>query len=247
MIRGLYTAATGMTVQRNKMDVVTNNIANVETSGFKKDTLVSSAFDKVMLQRINDDPNLMVVGPYSFGAHVQQVVTDFGAGSLESTGVPTDLALEGDAFFAVETPAGERYTRAGNFSVNAEGYLVTVDGNYVRSETGRVFVGTDEFGVATDGTVTAGGTPIGRLRIVSFADNTTLRKQGDNLYTGTPAAQTNAFAVRQGFQEASNVNAADEMVNMMTIYRKYEADQKILTMTDETLGMAVNKLGRLGG
>lgn len=253
MIRGLYTAATGMMVQRSKMDVLTNNIVNAETAGYKNDTLVSSAFDSVMLQRI-DDPNISVVGTdvgkYSFGTHVDELVTDFSQGPIEDTGRSTDLALAGDGFFAVETPDGERYTRAGNFTVNAQGYLVTEDGNFVLGKSGRIYVGSSDFSVSSDGTVTGSKAVTDQLRLVSFTDNGNLRKQGDNLYYaygGEQPTETDGCQVRQGAQESSNVEAADSMVDMMTIYRKYEACQKAVTMNDETLGLAVNKLGRLGG
>lgn len=253
MIRGLYTAATGMMVQRKKMDVLTNNIVNAETTGFKSDDVVSSAFDSMMLERIND-PNLSVVGTdigrYSFGTHVEEMVTDFTQGPIEDTGRSTDLALSGDGFFSIETPNGERYTRSGNFSVNAQGYLVTADGNYVLGKSGRIYVGNSNFSVSGDGTVTGDLAATDQLKLVTFTDTGNLRKQGDNLYYAyngeRPQAATDC-SVRQGAQESSNVEAADTMVDMMTIYRKYEACQKAVTMNNETLGLAVNKLGRLGG
>lgn len=253
MVRGLYTAATGMTVQRNRMDVLTNNLANVETTGFKADSLVTSAFDEVMLTRIHD-PNMRAyggsdVGAYSFGTHIDELRTDFTQGSLEETGRTTDLAIQGDGFFAVETAAGERYTRAGNFAVSAEGYLVTPSGNYVLGESGRLYVGSSDFSVAPDGTVTGSAAGEDRLRLVTFDDPGVLRKEGDNLYyayggaAAVPAAQA---SVRQGAQESSNVQAADGMVDLITVYRKYEASQKIVSMTDDTIGIAVN-LGKVGG
>ena len=253
MIRGLYTAATGMMVQRKKMDVLTNNIVNAETTGFKKDDVESSAFDSVMLERIND-PDISIVGTdagqYSFGTHVEETVTNFTQGNIEDTGRSTDLALSGDGFFAIETPNGERYTRAGNFTVNAQGYLVTADGNYVLGKSGRIYVGNSDFSVASDGTVTGNLAVTDQLRLVTFADTGNLRKQGDNLYysyNGEQPRQTTSCSVHQGAQESSNVEAADSVVDMMTVYRKYEACQKAVTMNDETLGLAVNKLGRLGG
>lgn len=253
MIRGLYTAATGMMVQRSKMDVLTNDIVNAETAGFKNDSLISSAFDSVMLERI-DDPNVSVVGTnagkYSFGTHVDEMVTDFSQGDVEDTGRSTDLALEGDGFFSVETASGERYTRAGNFSVNEQGYLVTADGDYVQGKDGRIYVGSSDFSVTSDGTVTGSRAVTDQLKLVTFADTGNLRKQGDSLYyayNGEQPTEATGCSVRQGAQESSNVEAAGSMVDMLTIYRKYEACQKAVTMNDETLSLAVNKLGRLGG
>ncbi len=253
MIRGLYTATTGMMVQRNKMNVLTNNIVNAETTGFKKDNLMSSAFDAVMLERTGD-PNLTLlgrtdVGEYSYGSYAQEVITDFTGGDLEETGKSTDLAIVGDGFFAVETADGERYTRGGNFSVNAEGYLMTGDGNYLLGENGRIYVGSQDFTVANDGTITGQLAEEDKLRLVTFGNPENLRKQGNSLYytyNGEQPIESEASTVRQGMQESSNVDIAEEMVDMITVYRKYEANQKAVTMNDQTLGLAVNKLGRLG-
>ena len=251
MLRGLYTATTGMTVQRAKMDVLTNNIVNASTTGYKKDNLLSSNFEEVLIERIGD-PYLVntseEVGPYSFGTHIDEVYTDFSQGSIEPTETQTDLAITGDGFFAVETPDGERYTRAGNFCVNQEGYLVTADGYYVLGENGRINVGSGEFSVDGEGNIVSGDEARGTLRIVRLEETDGLRKQGDNLYyvfSGEAPADAEDFKIMQGYLESSNVDIATEMVDMITVYRAYEANQKILTMTDETLGMAVNNLGSL--
>lgn len=252
MVRGLYTAATGMMVQRNKMDVLTNNLVNAETTGFKKDTLVTTTFDEEIIKRLND-PAVNVyggieVGPYSYGTHVDEMVTDFTDGSFEQTGVPTDLAISGDGFFVVETDEGVRYTRSGNFSIDGNGYLVNADGHYVLGTGGRINIGTTEFDVLANGVINVDGRNVGRLRIETFEDKGVLRKEGNNLYYayGGATIPANGAVVRQGVQELSNVNVVDEITDMITVYRKYEASQKIVSITDESLGLAV-KLGSLGG
>jgi len=242
-----------MAVQRDKMEVLTNNIVNAETTGFKKDSLLTSTFTEVMLKRIND-PNVNIlgsseVGTYSFGTHVDELVTDYVAGSLESTEKSTDLAIQGSGFFVIETDGGERYTRAGNFAVSGEGYLVTEDGDYVLGQNGRIHVGSTDFSVSADGTVTGASGETNKLKIVNFDDTGVLRKQGNNLYYaygGETPADAQYATVRQGFQESSNVDVSEEMVDMITVYRKYEASQKMVTITDDSLGLAVN-LGKLGG
>lgn len=253
MVRGLYTASTGMNVQQHRMDVLTNNLVNAETTGFKADTLVTSTFDQVMLERIND-PNITIegagtVGGYSYGTHVDELITNFSGGILEETGKSSDLALSGDGFFVIETAAGQRYTRSGHFNVNSEGYLVTEDGGFVLGENGRIRVGSGEFTVSADGTVTGETADPDRLRLVTFDDPGALRKEGNNLYGvfgGAEPAEATETVVRQGVLEGSNVDISEEMVNMISVYRKYEASQKIIGMTDQTLGMAVN-IGRIGG
>ena len=254
MVRGLYTAATGMTVQRNKMDVLTNNIVNAETPGFKSDSLVTTTFDEVMLSRIND-PNISIigsdtVGEYDFGAHVEELFTDFEGGLLEETGKYTDLALTGNGFFTVQTAGGQiRYTRSGNFTVSGDGYLVTRDGGFVMGQNGKIYVGTGKFAVSDTGEITGTTALPDTLQLVSFEDPGVLRKEGDNLYGVYGDAQPIAAAdatVRQGVLEGSNVDMSGEMVDMISVYRKYEANQKIANMTDKTLGLTVN-LGRIGG
>ncbi len=248
MIRGLYTAATGMMVQRNKMDTLTNNLVNAETTGYKKETLVSSTFTEVMLDRLSDSGD-NGIGSYAYGNRVDQQYIDFSQGSLEETGKATDLAIIGDGFFVVQTAAGDRYTRAGNFAVDGEGYLVNGDGCYVLGRQGRIQAGGADFIVQADGAVLVDGAAVDTLRIETFTDLNVLRKQGDNLYYGYgDAAAVNAtgFQVSQGVQENSNMDVVSGMVELLTLYRKYEANQKVVTMTNETLSMAVN-LGKLGG
>jgi flagellar basal-body rod protein FlgF len=254
MVRGLYTAATGMTVQRNKMDVLTNNIVNAETTGYKSDSLVTSTFDEVMLNRIND-PNISIVGSnavggYDYGSHIDERITDFSSGALEQTNKATDIALSGDGFFTIETADGQiRYTKSGNFSVNSEGYLVTQDGGFVLGKNGRIQVGSSDFSVSAKGEVTGATAVSDTLNIVSFTDTGVLRKEGDNLYSiygsATPVQSTDT-TVRQGMLESSNVDVTTEMIDMISVYRNYEASQKIVSMTDKTLELTVN-LGRIGG
>ena len=254
MVRGLYTGATGMIVQRNKMDVITNNIANVETAGYKADTLVTSTFDEGMLQRLHD-PNVnfvgaQQVGPYSYGTHVEEMFTDFSTGTLEETRRNTDLAIVGDAFFSVEAEDGRvLYTRSGNFTVNAEGYLTTQDGQYVLGQNGRIFVGSENFSVSPEGLVTGPMALEDTLALVSFEDPGVLRKVGNSLfdiYGGAAPVPPGDYTVRQGMLEGSNVSAIDEMVNMIAVYRNYEVNQRIVSMVDKSLEQAVS-LGRVGG
>lgn len=248
MVRGQYIAATGMMLQRKKMEVVTNNLTNVETAGYKKENLISVSFADVLIQRINDPAVVSQranVGPLNFGTHVDYIDVDHSEGGIEVTEHPFDFALLGDAFFAVETPAGERYTRAGAFFANREGYLCDGEGNYVLGNNGPIFVGDSEFAVDSFGNITRGGALLDSFRLVSFQDTGALRKIGANLYTGNnPEAATN-YTLRQGALEMSNVDVGRETVEMMALYRAYEANQRILTMIDETVGKAANEIGRL--
>lgn len=251
MVRGLYTAAAGMNVQRSKMDNLTNNIVNAETTGYKRDILVTTPFNEVMLERMND-PNVEVygkteLGELGYGSYISKAYTDFSQGNVENTGWMTDLAIMGDGFFTIETIKGERYSKDGTFSVSTDGYLATQDGNYVLGQEGRIFVGIGEFKVSADGTVVNSLGEESQLRIAEFEDLAVLRKEGANLYyilgEDQPIAPLNS-KILQGARESSNVDVTEEMADMIAVYRRYEASQRIVSMTDDSLGMAVN-IGRV--
>jgi flagellar basal-body rod protein FlgG len=240
-----------MLVQRKKMDVITNNITNIETAGFKKDQLLSRSFKDMMIKRIND-PNVLYVkkgvGPLNNGIHIDEVVTDFVQGNLEGTQRLTDLALQGSGFFVVSTPNGQRYTRDGSFTVNSQGYLTNNDGHYLMGTNGRVHVGEGKFSVDDQGNVTVDGSVVNKIRVVDFNDPNGLRKEGNNLYynfSGQNVLTPKETVVKQGFIENSNADISREMVDMMEVSRTYETNQRMIKMLDESLGKTVNEVGRV--
>jgi len=238
------------------METITNNISNADTTGYKKEYLVSHSFDEVLAKRLNDPgvvgqtqiiSDLPVVGPLNLGTQIDQLYVNYDEGALEGTERSTDLALTGDAFFAMDTPAGERYTKSGAFYIDDAGYLVDGEGNYLQGENGHINVGGLNFQVDELGGVRVDGALVDNIKIVSFADNNSLRKQGSNLYFSldNPQAQANTHKVLQGYLETSNVDIGREMVDMLTVYRTYETNQRMLSMVDEIAGKAVNEIGRL--
>lgn len=251
MLRGLYIAGTGMLTQMSRMNVLTNNIANAQTTGYKSDELLTRSFQDMMIERINDPAVVNTsneVGPLNTGVHIDEIYTTFEQGAIEQTGINTDLAIEGDAFFTVQTQDGVRYTRAGNFTVNSDGYLVTSEGNRVLGQDGPIRVGSSDFSVNATGVVEANGERIGQLRMAAFADESGLRKAGDNLfinYSNQQELRATGYSVRQKSLENSNVEVVDEIVKMMTVQRAYETNQKIIQITDETFGRAVNDIGQI--
>ena len=250
MVRGTYIAGTGMLLQRRLMENITNNIANADTTGYKKENLVSHSFDSVMIERIKDTRVVgytRMVGPLNLGTQIDQLYINFEQGSMEGTERTTDLALIGNVFFVMQTPAGERYTRNGAFYVDEQGYLTDGEGNYLLGENGPIYVGGLNFTVDGLGGVWTDDEYVDSIRVASFADNESLRKQGSNLYYAleNPEAQTQPYGIRQGFLEISNVDIAREMVDMLTVFRTYETNQRMLTMMDEITGKAVNEIGRL--
>ncbi len=250
MLRSLYLSASNMLVQRKKVDVIANNIANMDTVGFKSDSLLSRSFEDMYLERVNDPSNTTGgVGPLNTGVHIDELITSFEEGSVKTTDRSLDFSIAGDGFFVVSTTAGDRYTRDGNFTINNEGYLVTSDGNRVSGTNGFLKIDMTNVTVDSAGNITnAEGTSLGTLRVVSFADKTGLKKAGNNLFLNenNQQAQTAQNAViRQGSLETSNTDITSETLNMMAASRSFETSQRIVKMIDETLGRAVNDIGKV--
>lgn len=255
MLRGLYIGATGMNVQAKKMELISNDIANASTTGYKKDTTIISSFREQLYTRLNDQqnnvPNNRAIGTMTLGAKIDQVYTDYTQGSLIKTDGKVDIAIQGDGFFVVQTPAGERYTRDGSFVINNQGVLVTKEGYPVMGQNGVIEFGEEymqnggEIVIKEDGQVFRGMELIDTLNLVSFEDNNQLVKLDDNLYDGQAQRLPFTGTVMQGYLEASNVNPVTAMVDMITVSRAYEANQKVIQTYDSLLGKAVNEVGRL--
>lgn len=250
MLRGLYTAYTGMMNQQRRLDVVTNNLANSTTVGFKKEGATSQSFDEVLGIKAKDVSNGYMdsrIGRMSLGVKVGETYTDYEQGSFRETGNTFDLAIAGGGFFNIsftnrDGVESTLYTRDGSFTMTKDGYLVTKDGDFVLGQGGPVIMPTDaEIVIDQLGVVYADGEFIDRLQITDFEDYDYLDKYGENLYhavdgaTQIPATGT----VNQGHLEMSNVQVVEEMVEMITIQRAYEAAQKVETSMDTVLEKAV--------
>jgi flagellar basal-body rod protein FlgF len=277
MLRGLYTATSGMLAQQRRTEMLTNNMANANTPGFKADQSSMRAFPEMLLQRLGTEklplreqkhlPYTQFIGSINAGVYMQEAIPKFTQGDLRETGRKTDLAIvdgnlpvneennvKGSLFFTVETPNGIRYTRNGNFTLNPEGFLTTNEGYYVLDENGnRIQLTSEEFEVRQDGTIMENNTFVAAINVV-FAENPyELIKQGNGLFSvennGTlPAARNNpdvSFSLKQGFLERSNVDVAQTMTEMLTAYRAFEANQKVLQAYDKSLDKAVNEIGRI--
>ncbi|HHY37374.1 MAG TPA: flagellar hook-basal body protein [Clostridia bacterium] len=336
MIRGIYSAASGMMLERDRLDVAANNLANASTSGFKKDVPVVETPLPVRMYRVRDPvpvlplgavlggasgvvtwrredqnaggfsrmlrealfsgagaagissvsgvsgifeiPELpciswaanspVPIGRLQMGSTVGSIHVIHTQGPLIETREPLNVALKGPGFFEVLTPAGLRYTRQGVFTLLPDGTLATIDGHVVMGDAGPLTIrqgqrtqvgnagGTESTGIviSSDGTVSVGGIEVGRLRVVQFDDTSLMLKEGNSLFapggaTEIPAAlgrsEAGGTEVIQGFIEGSNVNPVEEMVEMITIMRAYEMGQKVIQAHDETLGKAVNDVGRV--
>lgn len=255
MIRGVYTAASGLGVAQARLEVLANNLANAATPGFKADRPVQEPFWLHLLAAREEGElpwgavSWRPVG-YSYqGVMVREVRIDFSPGPVKETGRHTDVALgHPGAFLAVETPQGERYTRDGRLGVDAQGYLVDSRGHRVLGENGYLEVGGGDFKIALNGEVfAADGRPVGRLRVVTFANPALLQKAGDNYFTAPPGeAQAAANPeLRQGFLEGPNTDPAEAAVGIMQAVRAYGANQRLLQAHDHLLELAVNRVGEV--
>jgi flagellar basal-body rod protein FlgF/flagellar basal-body rod protein FlgG len=236
-------------VLERQMDVVANNVANINTNGFKADR---SLFEEYLRSPAHEDNFQRSDRRVSF---VQDRASfhDFAAGNTEQTKNPLDVSIDGGGFIAVQTPAGERYTRDGGLQINNLGQLVTAGGNPVMGTSGPiVFQPTDkQINIAADGNVTVlegtGRTDSvrGKLRLVSFADAQKLVKEGSNLYSagqGVAAQPDTTSKVRQGFIEKSNVNSVQEMSRMIEITRTYTQISALLQQQSDLHKSAIEKL-----
>lgn len=266
MIKGLYTAASGMMVQMAKQEVTANNIANVNTCGFKKDELCTRSFPNMLISRLGEThvnkDNLKekakpaIIGGLGTGVVIDGIYTNNEMGSLEKTDNPLDFAIgNGAYFFAVGTPDGPRYTRDGRFKLDAENFIVNYAGQPILDHNDEAISFEnisldDEFRVNKYGEIYVGEEYITTLKTVTFANIDALQKQGNVLFNTDqePLSWENeedAPDILQSYREISNVNAVQEMVSLITVMRTYESCQKVVQAEDEMLQTAINEVGRV--
>ena len=259
MPSGLYIAASGMDSTMTRENVISNNLANVSTVGFKQNRAVDIAFPTYMIARIHDQkmkvmdgtaelrPNIGFMGG---GVIPQEVATDYSQGSRLETKNQLDFALTGPGFFSVLSPEGKTYlTRAGSFNLDSNGRLVTEDGLPVLGHNGEIYIDGSKVTADEEGNLTVDGKAQDQLLIVTVKDQNQLYKVGHSLFQATPQNKIDmspdGIQVQQGFLEQSNVNAIREMVNMIEVSRSYELNAKIVSLYDQVLGEASSQIGAL--
>jgi flagellar basal-body rod protein FlgF len=244
MVNGIYSARNGMMLLQNMVDNTTNNLSNANTTAFKKSLMVSEAEVK---NRRNDEAKLH----HDENHWMATNKINWEQGSLIGTGNSMDLAIEGDGFFMVETPAGVRYTRSGSFTRNGNGEVVSLQGDKVLDQGGSPIVTEgSRIQISNNGNVNVDGKKVGQIALMQIADKSKLVPEGRNHYmlpedSGQSPEVAERANIRQGYLEASNVNVVESMVELIRFQRNYELDQKAVTSEDETLGKAVNEIGRI--
>lgn len=221
----MYKALSGAVAQMRRLEVTAQDLANVNTSGYKGQRL---SFSEVLAKRLPPEERpggLVAVGGQR---------TNLGQGDIQGTGNPFNLALEGDGFFAIRTSRGERYTRNGSFTLKADGTLITPQGDAVLAEGGPIKITGGKMDVAGDGTVTSADGQVGQIKVVRFADSRQVTKEGANLFVSAPANVRPASAPRvlQGSLEQSNVSPIDGMISLIALNRQFEASQRAMTLMD---------------
>lgn len=256
MLQSLKVSEAGLLAQEQKVDVLANNLANAATPGFKRMLATYrlapppapglAGVPATSLPPAN--PNVLMPG----GILQVTTVPDLRPGPMQPTGNPLDVAVDGEGFFVLQTAQGERYTRNGSFTLDDEGRLTNQTGDPVLGDGGAIEVPPGALlEIATDGTVRANGADLGRLRLVQPANALAFAPDGGTSFTIAPGAQAPTTVpeegrrVAPGFLEGSNTNPISDLVAMITAQRVFEAGQRVISTTDETLGKNVNEIPRV--
>ncbi len=259
MLRGLYTASTGMVNEQRRVDILSNNMANSATTGYKKEGSTSQAFKDVLAYKIKDtsDPGIAKrLGHMSLGVKIGETYTDYSQGAFHETGNTFDMALSGSGFFTVEftNKNGEtsvKYTRDGTFTLNVNGELVNKNGDYLLDTAGNHITldPLQKFSVDRNGAIRQipNNAVLATIQVTDFEDYNFLEKYGENYFQPVDGA-TEIPATAQiysGYLESSNVQTVQEMVDLISFTRAYESNQKIIQTFDSTLDVAVNQVGKV--
>jgi len=268
MFKGFYTAASGMITQQRRTEVITNNMANVNTAGFKQDGSTVRSFPEMLLSKYDQytvptqDPLKLVngqqIGSVSTGVYMQETTPLFTQGALKETSFTTDMALldvntgeNGAFFFTVDSAEGPVYTKNGNFTLDGAGYLTTASGMYVLDANNqRIQLSSDQFTVDSTGFIVGAQGEAYQLGIAYAPNTNDLVKRGDNLFALEEGqldgnVEGMSFVIQQGFLEGSNVDMEGQMTELLTAYRAFEANQKVLQAYDRSMDKAANEIGRL--
>ncbi|MBO1511933.1 flagellar hook-basal body protein [Metabacillus bambusae] len=267
MLRGLYTATAGMLTQQKRTEMLSNNMANSNTPGYKADQSSIRAFPEMLLKRMDNSPVPATVGTLNTGVYLQELNSQNIQGGLRETGLKSDVALieqnvplnqetnvKGALLFAVENQAGEeRYTRNGHFTLDENGTLLS-DGNQVLSTTGQpISFQSSNYQITADGDIFADGEFVAQIDVRFEDDVRNLVKEGNGLFRtvdeqALPTALNNGeitYSLKQNYLENSTVDVGRTYTDMMTAYRSFEANQKVLQAYDKSMDKAVNEIGRL--
>lgn len=245
MNSGIYPAVSGSLAAMRRLDVISNNLANINTPGYKKDKM---SFEGLLASNTNPPkvPQGTTADPI---LQKENIYIDYSSGPTSQSGNPLDLALDGDGFFAVTTPDGTAYTRQGNFRTSANGTLVTADGYPVQGVGGAaISIKGSHVEIDTKGGVTVDGTQAGTISVVDFAQPYNMTKIGSALFVAADpqvTPQVGKAQIQQGHIEGSNVESISEMVQLIETNRYFETCSKVIKGFDDIAAKAANELGKI--
>ena len=235
MYKGIYIALSGAIQKQRDMDITAQNIANANTTGFKKERI---SFKDSLIPVDNKPPH---VPDGRAMTETSSIMTDFTGGSIMKTGNPLDIAINGEGFFSLE---GNYYTRNGNFTIDDEGNIVTQDGRKVLGSGGPVNVQGGKVEISRSGEIFVDNISVDTLKIVDFKDKSVLLKQSGSMFITGKAGEEINPQISQGYLESSNVDAIREMVQMIRTMREFESYQKMINSFDEASSKTINELGK---
>jgi flagellar basal-body rod protein FlgG len=246
MLDGMIDAARGCLKEEVRMGAIANNLANANSVGYKKDRI---SFQQILGRIEGTGAEVTRKGTGPLDSSLLVAKTDFDQGDIRFTGNTLDLAVYGRGFFKVNTQDGIRYTRKGNFRLDAEGFLVSESGHKVLGKDGPIDISGNEIYVDSDGVLSVDGSEAGQIDVVDFENYSKLLKEGDGLFRKSPEDQEIALPseseIKQGYLEISNVNAAEEIVQMIQSLRAFESYQKAIQVIDSINRKAINDVSRL--
>ena len=254
MLRGMYSSISAMINLQANQSVISNNMANINTIGYKSETLVSKSFDEIVLSNkdryINGEGKRQQIGSLNPGVKIDETVTNYSQGTIVDTESDTDFAILGDGFFTVgDNDGNTAYTRDGVFKVDSKGYLVTSSGenvlgvNQITNRVEPIYVGNKKVSVDNNNNLLLDSKISYKFSIVDFENYDGLNKVGQNLFTGENPIGTNNYKIQNRAKESSNVDMIDVTSALMANLRAFEANQKVVQIMDSTLSKIANEIG----
>lgn len=250
MSRGFYTLASGMLTQQRKIDISSNNIANLNTAGYKREQAVTTNFGNLLINKykqngINEETTPLT--DVSLIRTMEENNTIHSQGTLEETGRDTDFAIMGEGFFAVDNNGQILYTRNGSFNIDEEGYLILEGAGRVQGEFGDIYIGTDKFGFKEDGTITVEDEDIDKIAVYDFVDYNNLNKFREGMFVSDVEPNLMDYPkIANKTVERSNVNVTEELTGILSSQRALQTAAQALKIYDMINDKAVNEIGKIG-
>lgn len=244
MVRGFYALGSGILTQNRKLSGITNNLTNMDTTGYKKKVVTSTTFGDMVISRV--DAQTKPIGSMSLITAADKTNVIHSQGTMKSTDRGLDFAIEGEGFFQVQGQNGTVYTRNGSFNLDQQGYLVLNGQGRVMGTNGPIHVGTDQFTADSQGNIVVGGRTVGKLAVYNFADYNNLKISGEGMFTAAGGATLMQNpSLRWKTLEGSNVDASEEMTNLITTQRELQSCSQAIKMFDQVLSRSVTEIGKI--